>query len=351
MRKKNNDNFMTEKEKSYIAHYLEKNLTRQIKQKDYSIFFSVSTETSDNKEKEKAKNIKKSTRQEKTTTHEKEEKNNTLVKELDNVSIKPKANTKKVENKDDTNVKKQSLKEILKTSFIRTSKKSRKKPRIIVKQTIPLSETLSYKLKIEKLCDAIVLQNYCTKNKDPEMIISEDDFFYFLDIPKFFNFACDFFSTYNDSSKSVFLQSLLKYAIKIHDLDILESFLSKTYMNFPVLLNENILVSEYFDSFYFNVSNVVLAKYLLMSNENYVSLFYDCLSNDNLELIFSLDNDYKAWHFLAVFIVLLNDDRQAVIVSLLKEKILETVHCDDDKKIEGLTLFLDAIGIDKKDLQ
>lgn len=348
---KNNDNFMTEKEKSFVSSYLVRNLKRQIKHKDYSIFFNDNAPSKVVKKEESEKQKKKNTKKQ---TKEKEDKSPDnivkLTEAVDSVDITPNAKTEqKAESKKAK--EKISLKEILKTSLLRTSKKSRKKPRIIVKESIQLSETLSYKIKIECLFDKIIYQQYVEKSEDPEMIIDEDDFFYFLDIPKFFTYSIDFFSTYNESSRIAYLQCLLKYAIKIQDVEIFEHFVSNSYEHFPILQRENILKSEYFDSFYFSAVNVVLAKYLLLSNENYSSYFYDCLSNDNLELIFSLDNDFVAWQFLAVFIKLLCEDRQAVIVSLVRERVIETVNSDDERKTEGLILFLDAIGIDKKDLQ
>lgn len=347
MKKKNNDNFMTETEKSFVAHNLVKNLKKQLKHKDYSIFFTGAQQNpSENMIKKHTKNTKSKI----DPITDKKDKITDLEESIKSCDVKKTAKEKS-EKKSAPKKEKISLKEILKTSFIRTNKKSSKKPRIITRESIELSETLRYKLKIEELYDELVYQIYIEKNEDPLMVLNEDDLFFFLDIPKFYSYSKKFFKTYNDVSKTAYLLCLLKYAIKIQDIDVFSDFIAESYKFFPILKFEDILKSEYFDGFYFNASNVVLARYLLLSNEHYASFFYDCLSNDNLELIFSLDNDYIAWQFLAVFIDLINDDKQAVIVSLIKERVLETVGCNNNRKKEGLKLFLDAIGIDMKDLQ
>lgn len=315
----NHTNFMTEKERNYVSFCLCKNIKKGIKQKDFFLFFNPTTENHDEKKDEQKKKI-----------------------------------APQIANPD----KKKIIKEILTKTLVKTNKKSRKTPRPMIKnENIEISETLNYMIKLEGLFDQLVIRMYNLQNKTEEGILLdkiefvEDDFFYYLDFQKFFIFLKLFFKNYDDDDlKKKILLFLLQYCIKIKDITGFKKFVTECSQYFPMLDEEEILQTDYFNYFYFNVCNFILGAEILTIMPYHSSLFFKYLSNDNLDLIFSLDYDEIAWQFLATLIKLLDDEEKAVVVVLIKDKVIETVESNNKESMEGLTIFLDAIGLETKDL-
>lgn len=316
-KKTSHTNFMTDKEKKYVSFCLGKNIKRGLKHKDFSLFFNP----------------------------------------IPLIPAKPLEDTRKKPEGQNINVdKKKIIKEILTKTLVKTHKKSRKTPRpMIQNENIEISQSLNFMIKLELLFDKLVAKMYGLNidADSPSIGIEfiEDDFFYFLDFAKFFGFLTLLFQNYEDDAlKKKILIFILRYSIKIKHHECFKEFLTRSSAYFPAIDEEDITETDFLNYFYFNISNLTLANEVLKVMPNHVEVFYKYLSNENLDLVFSLDNDLIAWEFLATFIRLLDDERKAVIVVLIREKVIETVEKNSQEHLSGLTMFLDAIGLEREDL-
>ncbi|KAM0676322.1 hypothetical protein GVAV_000287 [Gurleya vavrai] len=297
---------MTEKEKSYVSCMIAKNIKNSQKFKDYSKFFNASLIQ-----------LKISIPKEKKIIQEK--------------------NTK--------------LKEIFKT-IGKTYKKSKKMPRFVVKESqTELSRSMNIKIAFEEIYDIAISKKYIN-NPDLkyELNFTEELFFYFLEIPKFYKMLTLIFEVYDEETKKTLFIYLIKYSLRISYTKELKNFVDASYMNFSNLSIEEFEELSFFNNFFFNISNLIIGTGILLKDNFYGCVFYNYLCNENLELVFSLDGDFAAWRFLSVLLKLVNDNEKANIVGLLREKVLECINTKDVENLKGLELFLDAIGLEKDDI-
>lgn len=313
--KRGHEKFMTEKEKNYIAFCFTKNIKKSERFKNYAIFFNKNKKIEERK----------------------------IINKKENVSEKPE--------------KKMIMKDIIKTCLVKTVKKSIKPPRIMLEnKQIEVSKQLSINLKLEDLFDKVLAKKYDIYKNDEEkkcfydLSFDVNDFYEYLNIPKFYILLADLFENYDEEIKKDIFVFLLQFSIGINHIKEFKQFVEKSYTYFPDIDESNLTDTKFFEYFYYNICNVILGSSILLEQPNLVDIFYKYLANDDLEMLFALDDDVSAWEFLAVFIKLLEEEEQTIIVSLIKERIIDTVMEKDDEKMKGLTLFLDAIGLEKKDI-
>ncbi|EJW03996.1 hypothetical protein EDEG_01707 [Edhazardia aedis USNM 41457] len=381
---KSHDQFMTEKERNYVAFCLSKNVSRGTKYIDYSIFFN------NNKIKEKDKN------------HTEDEKLSSKVK---NLNLKAKEKCEKMEQQ------RAKLKELLKTSLGRTVKKSKKIPRVIVQKELRLRDTLQAAIKIENLfylqiilkhnliskklekfgcsenesitfesslkhinssqgtsnglcAEKLEFENTnsfensedstkcCRKLLDLSVFdISSFDFIDFMTIPKFYKLLPEIFATLKDSAINLSLfKKLLQYSARINLTKEFKDMVNKSHRYFPDVTEQDLIETEYFENFNFNICSVVLAIALLLEKEYMAQIFFRNVVDENLELLFTLEEDKTIWQFLSILVRYCNDEQKGTVIMHLNDKIIEATMSVESNKLAGLSLFLDAIGIEPSDV-
>ncbi|KAM0688467.1 hypothetical protein COBT_000278 [Conglomerata obtusa] len=303
MKQKQHNNFMTEKEKNYIAHINSKNIQKSLKYKNYAQFFNTkATET--------------------------------------------KVKTKEKTNEEDRTIKQKETFQTIGKTF----KKSKKLPRLMVENNkLELSRTMTIKLALEELFDKVIARKYCN-NVTEEIEITEEEFFYFLEHKKFYKLLILLFEVCEEEKKREIFIFLMKYGIKIQYPEEFKMFVNASYINFPKLERVDFEDAFYFNNFYFNICNVILGSGIIKRDYTYVKLFYQYLCDDSLELVFSLDDEVSAWKFLTNLIMYVDDKNKGVVVGLIKDRVLETVEKKNPENLKGLEMFLDAIGLEKDDL-
>ncbi|KAM0678515.1 hypothetical protein BDAP_000917 [Binucleata daphniae] len=385
-KKDSHDKFMTEKEKNYVAYVLTKNIRQAEKYKNYAIFFDNEGVTGTKKSKEVGENegkkdIKNENKKNTKEAHDKVNKESVGAESVnkegmgtenvnkesvgiegankENVSkervgiegagieVANKESVSKDNKNNDKNNNNEKIKEMFKT-IGKTYKKSKKIPRIVIDDNkAELSRNMNIKIALEDLYDKVIDKIY--NKKDSEIEITEEYFYYFLQLQKFYKLLILIFNNFEDEKLKPLLFYIVKYSVKIKFVDEFEYFVQQSYMKFPII--ENIEESYFFKNFYFNVCNLIVGKYLLKCNSFYLPFFVKYLCDENLELVFALEKDLQAWEFLAVFVAKVDDAQKSVIVSLVKDRVLETMENKDVEALQGLRMFLHAIGLDMEDLE
>ncbi|ELA46755.1 hypothetical protein VCUG_01781 [Vavraia culicis subsp. floridensis] len=345
---RNFDNFMTEKERSYVSSIFQKNILRTNKIYNYSIFYDEKPEHEEtHSDKVKEYHIAVNN-----------ENNKELINELKGLRLDrmgqpgTKTSAEKSDAKTGDGKSAESLfkptrhGKVHKISFI----KSIKLPRLMIDVDIPVYDDLAIKLKIEEMIDAFMCQKYRIKesNLDDQLERNSERMCDFFKVAKFQKLVKEIFEGESENSKRILLLGMLRNSQFIKANESVSALLDYLVAYIPKLSVEEITNTTFFDNFMFGLSGVLLATLLLINQEILAPHFYQHLQT-RMEYLISNELKY-VWRFLALLVINLDDNAKKWIVVRLKDKIVEVAvsnHMDD---ISDMSLFLDALGLSSDDL-
>lgn len=340
------DNFMTEKERNYIASIFKKNLSKSEKMYGYNKFYDIKqTRKHENKERNSERHMVEL----KTDDGTKNDINSCAIEKL---------SLERNECNDDTSnanagnefvkntIKPAKSAKFNKISFI----KSVKLPRLMIDVDVPVCDDLGTKLKIEEMIDAFMCLKYRIKDVDCNAVLRQNisELHVFFKVPKFQTLVKEIFEGKNEESKKILFLEMLAQCehIKINDnisvlLDYLISFV-------PKLDVDEVHRTAFFNKFMFNVTGIIFATLLLINQESFALHFYKHIKT-RMEYLMSNDSRY-VWRFLALMLINLDDNDKKWIVGRLKDKIVEVLVSENEEDINNMNLFLEALGLSSENI-
>lgn len=105
--------------------------------------------------------------------------------------------------------------------------------------------------------------------------------------------------------------------------------------------------SPFMNNFLENGTGLTLAVILLLKNPDLATFFYQKLIDRPIQF---LDNsDEFIWKFLTILVANLDEDRRKEVILMIRDRIYE---CMSEKRdLDGVSMFLEAIGIDENSEQ
>lgn len=316
------DNFMTEKERKYVSSIFQRKINMVDKIYDYEKFFNAKKEPKKKeiKAKEFSVNIN----------------NENLISELKGLNIAP-------------DVDLSSDKKVAKTKKI-CFIKSIKLPRLMLDSNVTLVDDIAVKLKIESMIDEFICKKYGIRESNLKEIFikNENRIHEFFKVLKFRKLICDVFEEDDEEIKRIFFLAMLKKSRLIVDYGEISEFFDYLVSFIPEMDVKEVQQVEFFENFMFNLPGVLLATLLLINQEELAMIFFENLKY-RLEYLFDVQHKY-VWRFLAILIINVSREEKGFLIVNIKDKITEVAISNDQARIDDMNPFLEALGLEFKDL-
>lgn len=331
------DNFMTEKEKNYVAHIFRKKINTIHKIYNYEIFF----------EKKENKNLENTPSVKEIQIKMNSSGNKMLIDEIKGIKINPKnAEFDNTKAKDEQTGNKQNQK-MKKISFV----KSVKLPRLMVESNLSHVEDIAIKLEIENMIDEFICKKYNIRECKLQKLIQDasEKIHEFFKVSKFRKLIQDILEDDDNETKQLIILVLLKKSHLIIDDDKTSDFFDYLVSFIPKLNPVEIRKIGFFENFVFNLTGVLLATLLLINQEELAPIFYNTIQS-RMEYLLDVKPKF-VWRFLAILAINLSDNEKKWMIRRLKDRIVQVALSNDENSIQDMGLFLDALGLNSDDLK
>lgn len=289
-------NFMTTKEKDYVADIFLKNIKHSSSGIDYSVFFD------DNKEK----------------------------------SLCP--------------LSEPLEKKVPYVVFGKEVKKSFSSPHHHVGLSLDsLEDNYKYNYKLENLLQKLIFYNtYRHEHEDTTvqdvLECVKGDIVEFVRYDKFFILLSYLYKLIeSDDVKDIYICLVNNYEA-LNNPTVLKTFLNEQLTILPSVNYEEIQKS-FVEKFMYRDSGILLATSLLINNNELASYFYYYIIVNDTSY---LDSEH-IWMFLAVLISLVDEEKKFKLVEITRDKIFELKRASSER-FDCTKYFLKAIGLNKEDV-
>lgn len=234
--------------------------------------------------------------------------------------------------------------------FGKENKKSSRRPRpycgVDAQSTMAQVRSM---LLLEEFIDLYTVRRYCKLSEDDlkenismlrSSLLSKFDMF--ISITKFLRFLGEYFSYIEEDERREIMHLLQKTFHLVKDVP-------EFYNSMGLLLNSVPLVSKsdledgFVSTFLFFPSGLILATSLLIRNEALCDVFYEAIIN---EPSWPFTKNRHGWQFLSVMISMVSEEKQRSIVKKARSYLLEIVKGPNNDNMDGATLFLETIGVE-----
>ncbi|KAG5858999.1 hypothetical protein KMI_09g14260 [Encephalitozoon hellem] len=239
--------------------------------------------------------------------------------------------------------------------FGKENKKSSRRPRpycgIDAQDTMQKVRNM---LLLEELIDLYTVRRYCKLSEDDlreniRMLRSGllSKFGTLISTVKFLRFLGDYFSYIEEDERREIVHLLQKTFHLIEDMPEFYDMMGSLLNSIP-LISETDLEDGFVSTFLFFPSGLILATSLLIQNEALCDIFYEATIN---EPSWPFTKNRYGWQFLSVMISLVSEEKQKSVVKKARPYLLEIARGPDDERMDGAMLFLKAIGADMDELK
>ncbi|KAM0671753.1 hypothetical protein CWI42_120840 [Ordospora colligata] len=209
-------------------------------------------------------------------------------------------------------------------------------------------------LMLEEIIDLYTINKHCkiseTDFEENRRLIEsrmQSNFDALVTNRKFFWFLKDYLMNANNSQKHEVLNHLQRTFQHVKDVPAFYELIGTLVDDIPRIPYED-LDPGFVSTFIFFPCGVILATLLLLQNNELCSVMYESTVSKSIELY---PSDRYSWQFFSVLISLVDADKQSEIVKLLKPCIIEAVNRYNETEECYVKLFLDAIGIGIEEIQ
>ncbi|ADM12582.1 uncharacterized protein Eint_110820 [Encephalitozoon intestinalis ATCC 50506] len=294
-------NFMTSKEKDYVAECLKRNMRYFRSDIDYAVLFREGEE--------------------------------------------------KIEVKCDDGEPKRSVNLI----FGKENKKSSRRPRPFCGVEVEnIREPMRDMFLLEELIDLYTARRYCKLSPEDlreniemfrEKLLCKFDVF--ISIAKFVSFLGEYFPFAEEEEKKEVVVLLLRTFHLVKDVPSFYNSIGSLAGCMPQV-SEAELEEGFVSTFLFFPSGLILATLLLIQNEALCGVFYEAIIKESG---WSFTKSKHGWQFLSVMISIADEEKQKSIVRKARPYLSEVSKEPESDEAKGARLFLEAIGIDMEDLR
>ncbi|KAH9410621.1 hypothetical protein HK407_12g17520 [Ordospora pajunii] len=209
-------------------------------------------------------------------------------------------------------------------------------------------------LMLEEVIDLYTINRYCKINEsdfeENRRLMSsrmQSSFGVFVTNRKFFWFLKGYFKYADENEKHEILNHLQKTFQHVKDVPDFYELIGSLVDDIPKMSCE-CLDSGFVSTFLFFPSGVILATLFLLQNNELCDAMYESAISKSTE---SYPSDRYSWQFFSVLVSLVDAAKQTEIVRLLKPCIIEAVSKYNEPEECHVKLFLDAIGIGIEEIQ
>lgn len=290
------NNFMTTKEKNYVAECFRRNMRYFKSDLDYSTFFDQA----------RAEKI-----------------------DIRNSEDEPKKNTSLL--------------------FGKESKRGNRKLRPSFGLNLEeLSSSLKTKFLLENLVGLYTIRKYCKlteagldENKKSLKSLLLANFNTFVSIGKFFKFLEIYLKEAGEDERKEVIVLLQKTFHLVGNIPQFYEFIDSSINSIPRIPKDS-LEPGFTSTFLSFPSGIILATSLLIQNEELSTVFCEMVL---AEPTVSFMKDKYAWQFLSVLVSLVEDERQRSIVKKAQPRLVRIFEKPKNEEAEEVKIFLETIGV------
>lgn len=214
----------------------------------------------------------------------------------------------------------------------------------LIMKTRVVLEDIEFLFSMRRYCDAGSEEN----EKNSAMLISalSENFGRLVSIPKFFKFLEKYVVESTEAERLSIIIMLQKSFHLIEDIQEFYDFISKSINLIPKMSKEQ-FESGFTNSFLSFPCGLILSTALLIQNNTLSDIFYLTVNDEPTTRYIS---GKYVWQFLAVLISLLNEEQQQNIVIKVQPRLVEIVKNKDEEELEHAKVFLKSIGVTADDI-
>lgn len=239
--------------------------------------------------------------------------------------------------------------------FGRENKKSGRR----VKQSLgsgldEISPSLRTMVLVESLIGMYTIRKHCRltddelhKNVESFRSLLLTNFNKFVSVAKFFGFLGDYLSCASEDEGRELIVLLQRSFHLISNTSEFYGFINSAINSIPMVSRDE-LEPGFMSTFLFFSSGIVLATSLLVQNEDLSTVFYEAFID---EPSLSFMNSRYIWQFLSVLVSLVDYEKQKLVIRKVRPCLLETARKADKEGLGQIKLFLDTIGLGLEDIK
>lgn len=238
--------------------------------------------------------------------------------------------------------------------FGKEGRKSIKKPRIAVGLSRDgLGPSICTQASIEDLLDKLTVIRRCELTKEEEELAMSDilsilksGFNKFVSYNKIWRFLHGFLKVCQPEDRVVVMTHLQRCFHLITDVPTFYEFVDSTFDYFPEI-STNGLEKGFARTFLSFPAGIILATSMLLKNSGLQNMFFESIIDTHPSVY---TKDKYSWQFLAILVTFLDPARHKRVLGKTQERIVEIVERGDKKELHDAMDFFEVIGVKTDDI-